>query len=88
MINVDVNKFKERFAYYCSKPSKRAIAHDFFKSITTEIQAYMLGLIASDGCVSTLNSRLCHKVSYIDADEIIAMYKIISPDARIDKIDG
>jgi hypothetical protein len=88
MINVDVNKLKEGFKYYCSKPSKRAIAHDFFKSITTEIQAYMLGLIASDGCVSTPNYSLCHKASDVDADEIIAMYKIISPDARVDKIDG
>lgn len=88
MINVDVNELKEGFKYYCNKPSKRAIAHDFFKSITTEIQAYMLGLIASDGCVRTMNYILCHKTSDVDANEIIAMYKIISPDARVDKIDG
>lgn len=86
MINVNVDKFKERFIYTCNKPSKRAVAHDFFKSVTTEIQAYLLGLIASDGCVSTLNYRLCHKASDIDAEEIIPMYKLISPNARVERI--
>ena len=86
MINANVNKFKEGFVYTCNRPSKKHIAHDFFKSITTEIQAYLLGLIASDGSVSTLNYRLCHKASDVDAAEIIPMYQLISPNARIEKI--
>lgn len=86
MIKLNVDEFKAGFAYTYGRASKRAIAHDFFKFITTEAQAYLLGLIASDGSISTLNYSLCHKASDIDAEEIIPMYQLISPDARIERI--
>ena len=47
-----INKLNEICPLYKNGTSKREIRHDFFKSIETEIQAYLLGFIMSDGSVN------------------------------------
>ena len=42
---------EETYPLYTNHTSNRRIRHDFFKDISTEIQAYLLGFYAADGSV-------------------------------------
>lgn len=68
--------------------SKRKIRHSFFKSIKTEIQAYLLGFFIADGSID--QKRKTFRVQLNENDsEIIELYKeYISKDARIFKVSG
>lgn len=63
---------------YIKNPSKREIRHDFFKSIDTELHAYLLGLIMSDGSINDKRATLSHNMSIKDK-ELIKFYKVICP---------
>lgn len=82
---INVNDAKLLFSYYRSHSSKRAIAHNFFDDIKYEIQAYILGLIITDGHVGALNYRLSYAASEKDAADIIPLFQVISPEARIER---
>ena len=41
----------KHYPLYTNHVSKREIRHDFFKNIDTELHAYLLGLIMSDGSI-------------------------------------
>lgn len=42
--------------------------HDFFKTVDTEEKAYILGLLATDGCVYSKTSRVCLSLQARDED--------------------
>lgn len=64
--------------------------HNFFSDITTEIQAYLLGWIMSDGCINkrkeaNKSSRLAIKLQERDI-EILELFKnYISPNQKLTK---
>ena len=62
--------------------SIRAIRHNIFTDICTHLQAYMLGFIASDGCVNERRHALIFQISNKD-EKILDIFKIISPNAKI-----
>lgn len=63
--------------------SKRLTRHSFFENITTELQAYMLGLALSDGSVNEKRKTFTLGVSVKD-EELINLFKDqICPEAYI-----
>lgn len=77
-----INKLNEICPLYKNGTSKREIRHDFFKNIQTEIQAYLLGFIMSDGSVNEKRHTLTININIQDS-EIFELFKIISPTAYI-----
>lgn len=67
---------------YKNATSKRELRHSFFKNIETEIQAYLLGFFAADGSLDEKRNMLRIKLQKRD-NEIIELFKTISPNARI-----
>lgn len=77
-----INKLNEICPLYTNGTSKRKIRHNFFKSIETEIQAYLLGFIMADGSVNEKRHTLTININKKDA-ELFKLFNIISPDAYI-----
>lgn len=74
---------EENFPLFTNgKRSKRKIRHNIFSNICTNLQAYLLGFIASDGCVNELRHALILQISKND-EKILNLFKIISPNAKI-----
>ena len=76
--------YKEYLDTYCPlythHTSKREIRHDFFSIIETELQAYLLGIIASDGSINLERHTLVLHINNVD-NELFNLFKIISPNA-------
>lgn len=53
----------EHYPLYTRYSSKREIRHDFFKNVDTELHAYLLGLIMSDGSINDKRATLSHTVN-------------------------
>jgi len=68
------------YPLYTNHISKREIRHDFFKNIDTELHAYLLGLIMSDGSIDNKRATLSHTVNEKDK-ELLNYYKFICPKA-------
>lgn len=79
-----INKLNEICPFYKNGTSNRELRHDFFKNIETEIQAYLLGFIMSDGSVNEKRHTLTININKQD-EEIFEFFKIISPEAHIGK---
>ncbi len=74
--------------FYKLNGSKYRINHDFFKSINSEEQAYLLGFYVADGNVNEKRKTFRVKIQKTD-EEIINMFsKYIAPESRITIIDG
>lgn len=73
----------EHFPYECGRLSNRRVRQTFFSKIDTELQAYLLGFHAADGCVD--DSRNTFRVQLQESDsELIYLFKDnIAPDARV-----
>lgn len=82
-------KLSEYLNKYCplciEGKSKRFIRHNFFENPNTELHAYLLGLIMSDGSINDKRVTLSHTLSYNDK-ELLNYYKIISPNAYIQEL--
>lgn len=73
---------EDTYPEYTNHFSKRAIRHDFFSEIKTELQAYLLGFYAADGSIDEKRKTLRIHLCAIDSD-IVDMYKMyISKSAR------
>lgn len=70
----------KHYPLYTNHVSKREIRHDFFKNIDTELHAYLLGLIMSDGSIDDKRATLSHTVNEKDK-ELLDYYRIICPKA-------
>ena len=68
--------------------SKRQIRHKFFTDIQTEIQAYLLGLHASDGSVDETRKTFRMSVSEQDVETINLYKTFISNNAKIYRYEG
>ena len=73
---------EDNYPAYTRNRAKRRVRHEFFQNIRTEIQAYLLGFHASDGCILE-KRKTFHLALHEDDSEIIYLFKdFISPDAR------
>lgn len=74
---------EENYPLYTHHTSNRRIRHDFFKNISTELQAYLLGFYTADGSIDEKRKTFRIHLSIKDS-ELVYLYKdIISPDARL-----
>ena len=74
---------EENYPLYTHHTSNRRIRHDFFKNISTELQAYLLGFYTADGSIDEKRKTFRIHLSTKDS-ELVYLYKdIISPDARL-----
>lgn len=73
---------EEHFPFMSGVHSKRKIRQNFFSKIETELQAYLLGLYASDGNIN--EKRKTFRIHVQDKDsEIIQLIKeTVAPDSR------
>lgn len=72
----------QNYPLYTHGGSKRKIRHDFFKNITSELHAYLLGLIMSDGSINDKRATLSYNINPKDK-ELHNYFKVISPDAYV-----
>ena len=73
---------EQNYPLYKNGTSTREIRHNFFSKIETELQAYLLGFIYSDGCINLKRHTLSIHINDIDK-ELFDLFKIISPNAYI-----
>lgn len=80
-----IKYIEENFPFSSGIHSKRRVRQDFFSSIDTELQAYLLGFYASDGNINEKRKTL--RIHLQDRDsEIVYLFKdTICPDARVFK---
>ena len=74
---------EDNYPMYTKHISKRRIRHDFFKNISTELQAYLLGFYAADGSVDEKRKTLRVCLQTGDSEIIYLFKDSISPDARL-----
>lgn len=78
----ELKLIEEKFELFINGRSKRPTRHNFFSEICTNLQAYLLGFIASDGSVNEKRHSLSIQISKVD-EELFELFKIICPDAYI-----
>lgn len=83
----ELNYLKENCPLYINGTSKRQVRHDFFKEIKTELQAYLLGFIMSDGSINDERHTLSIHINNKDS-EIFKYFKMISPEAYTQELKG
>ena len=83
----ELNYLKENCPLYINGTSKREVRHNFFKEIKTELQAYLLGFIMSDGTINDERHTLIIHINDKDA-EIFKYFKMISPNAYTQELSG
>ena len=71
---------EEKYPLFKNGTSNREIRHNFFSEIKTELQAYLLGFIFSDGSINDERHTLVIHINEKDK-ELFKLFKIISPDA-------
>ena len=74
--------------FYKVNGSKYHINHDFFKSIETEEQAYLLGFYVADGNINEKRKTFRVKIQKTDEEIIKLFSKYIAPESRITNING
>lgn len=72
----------ENYELYCTHSSKRKIRHDIFSNIETELQAYLLGIYASDGSADMKRKTIRLQLQSEDKDIVNLFKNTISPNAR------
>ena len=87
MINKNLEYIKNNYPLFTNGTSKRKIRHNFFSKIETELQAYLLGFIMSDGSVNKKRHTLTIHINDKDI-EIFDLFKIISPEAYTENCKG
>ena len=83
----ELNFIETNYPLFQNGTSKRLIRHNFFSKIETELQAYLLGFIYSDGCINIQRHTLSIHINDIDS-ELFELFKIISPDAYTKQEEG
>lgn len=74
--------------FYKTNGSKYVINHNFFKSIETEEQAYLLGFYVADGNVNEKRKTFRVKIQKTDEEIINLFSKYIAPESRVVTIKG
>lgn len=78
-----INFIKDHYPEYTRNNAKRKVRHEFFTNICTEIQAYLLGFHASDGCILEKRKTFHLAVQEQDSEIIYLFRDFISSDARL-----
>lgn len=78
---------EKTYPLFKNKTSNREIRHNFFSEIKTELQAYLLGFIYSDGSINDKRHTLTIHINEQDK-EIFNLFKIISPEAYTQNCKG
>ena len=78
---------EENYELSKNETAKRFVRHSFFSEFKTELQAYLFGLLASDGCIVEKQYAIQLKVNPID-QELFEYFKIISPNVYIHEYKG
>lgn len=78
---------EENYPLFKNGTSNREIRHNFFSKIETELQAYLLGFIASDGSINDERHTLVIHINEKDI-EIFKLFKVISPQAYVQVCKG
>lgn len=86
-MNNEMNFIEQNYPLFKNGTSNRNIRHNFFSEIKTELQAYLLGFIFSDGSIDLKRNTLSIHINEKDS-EIFELFKIISPDAYIQQLEG
>lgn len=87
MINKELEYIENNYPLFTNGTSKRNIRHNFFSKIETELQAYLLGFIMSDGSINKKRHSLVIHINDKDS-EIFDLFKIISPQAYTENCKG
>lgn len=74
---------EDNYPAYTNHTSKRRVRHNFFKNITTELQAYLLGFYASDGSSDEKRKTLRICLQQRDSEIVYLFKDSISSDARL-----
>lgn len=77
-----IKYIEDTIPMFTNHVSKRKIRHDFFKNITTEVQAYLLGFYVADGNINEKRKTFRIHLQIQDSDIVNFYRDIISPDAR------
>lgn len=77
--NEQINYIKSNYPLFKAATAKKEVRHNFFSSIKTEVQAYLLGLLMSDGSINEDHQIKLH-INEKDK-ELFNYLKIISPNA-------
>lgn len=78
-LNEQIEYIKQNYPLFKNKTAKKEVRHNFFSKIETEIQAYILGILMSDGSV---NEDYQIKLHINEKDkELFEYLKVISPEA-------
>lgn len=83
----EITFINENYPLYKNGTSNREIRHNFFSKIETELQAYLLGFIYSDGSINIQRHTLSIHINDVD-EELFDLFKIISPKAYTSKENG
>ncbi len=78
----EIEIINNKFPLFTNGRSSRKIRHGFFSDICTHTQAYILGFIASDGCLNELRHAIIIQLSPKD-EQILNLFRIISPEAKV-----
>lgn len=79
---------EENYPFSFGVHSNRRIRQNFFSEIKTELQAYILGLYASDGSIDEKRKTFRIHMQECDSDLIYLIKDIIAPDSRMWKLEN
>lgn len=82
-----LNYIEENYELSKHETAKRLVRHNFFSEFKIELQAYLYGILASDGCIVRNQSAIQLKINPTDS-ELFEYFKIISPDVYIHEYKG
>ena len=74
---------EENYPFSSGVHSNRRVRQDFFSEIKIELQAYILGLYASDGSIDEKRKTFRIHMQECDSDLIYLIKDIIAPDSRM-----
>lgn len=86
-MNNEMNFIEQNYPLFKNGTSNRDIRHNFFSEIKTELQAYLLGFIFSDGSIDLKRNTLSIHINNKD-QEIFELFRIISPHAYTQQLEG
>ena len=78
---------EENYELRKNETAKRLVRHDFFSEFKTELQAYLYGILASDGCIVEKQYAIQLKINPTDS-ELFDYFRIISPDVYTHEYQG
>lgn len=83
-----IKYIEENFPFSSGIHSNRRVRQTFFSSIDTELQAYLLGLYASDGNINEKRKTFRIHLQERDSELVYLTKDIIGPDSRVFRLEN